>query len=114
MTSITLLTDINVTEVHVAGCRDLKNVRDPHRPGHYRNVNATLNAKGETLADAIIAADTEMAEWFGEEPYTEKSRAAGCWSVTNGYTWAPCFTKAVKAEGIIFDEDGRPSKGSES
>jgi hypothetical protein len=90
-------------EAHLTGCAhiDMKARRSGgEKPSKYT---------GATLVAAIVAADTDMADWFCEVPYTESSRQNGCWRITNGIHHAPCFTKAVKAAGVTFEaHTGRP------
>jgi hypothetical protein len=85
-------------EMHVTGCADIaRKARTTISTGRIPQVYA-----GETLVDAIVAADTDMADWFCEAPYTESARENGCW-MTTSQKWAPCFKAAVKAAGVEFD-----------
>jgi hypothetical protein len=102
-TTITLLTNERGDfEAHVGGCSDIRKAsrRYPDRVTH---------CGGTDLVAAIIDLDTEAAAWFGCEPYTEKAREDGCWAIVNGIESSPCLVKAIKAAGITFDSDGRPS-----
>ena len=84
--------------MHRAGCADLAK--------HLVSPEATYT--GETLLAAIIAADTDMADWFCTEPYeSPETRPEHCWA-TAVVGWAPCFADMVKAEGITFDRSDRP------
>lgn len=104
--AITLIRDRKGDQVmHVAGCGDIKRA---HRSSHPDE--APVVYLEDSLIAAIRAADADMAGWFGEEPYTQKSRDAGCWT-TLASEHAPCFVKALKADGISFDEViGEPLK----
>lgn len=91
-------------EAHVTGCSDIK------RSLSFYGASRPNVSSSATLADAIVAADTKMADWFCETVYTESSRENGCWRITNGVKHAPCFSKALKAECITFDPlSGRPA-----
>lgn len=92
-------------ELHVGGCKDI----DKHARRMAGNADRPSHYSGETLVEALVAADTDMAAWFVEEPYTQSSRDNGCWTVlTNG--WAPCFRSLLRTAGVQFDEEtGRPS-----
>lgn len=85
--------------IHTAGCSDI-NRKDNREPVVYT---------GADLQDAITTADTDMASWFCEEPYTEDAVENGCWTVS-GCSHAPCFQTAVKSAGITFDaHSSKPS-----
>lgn len=104
MTSITFVRDQRGDdEVHITGCADLK------RGSKFQPGIGWGTFKGETLLDAIVAADTDMAEAFGEEPYSDPAtQGSQPWS-TEIIRHAPCFVKELAAEGITFSGPfGRP------
>lgn len=89
-------------EMHLAGCADVAKTHKRSRDGYKQTY------KGETLVDAIVEADTDMADWFCETPYSEGARDNGCWT-TKTQKWAPCFASMVKALKVQFDATtGRP------
>lgn len=91
-------------QLHVTGCGDLG-----HRSKYFLEYGEEMPVfEGADLAAAITEADTDMAAWFGELPYTESSRENGCWSSTNGVEHAPCLKAAIKSAGLVFEADGRP------
>lgn len=97
--SITLIRDRKGDQVmHMTGCGDIKR---SHRSSHPDE--APTIYEGATLAEAIRIADTDMAGWFCEKPYTKSSRNNGCWT-TSTSEHAPCFEKALKTEGVRFDD----------
>lgn len=82
-------------QMHVAGCSDIKR---SHR-GYSDEKPATYS--GDDLLSAIVTADTDMADWFGQQPYVPNPDDQP-WT-TSHVEWAPCFAKAVKAAKIVFD-----------
>lgn len=85
-------------EVHMTGCADIaRKTRSTVATGRTPQIYS-----GETLVEAIVAADTDMAGWFCELPYTDSARENGCWTTTT-QKWAPCFAAAVKAAKVDFD-----------
>lgn len=102
MTAVTLLSTARGDfQVHLGGCSDIAKASRGSR-------DAVRTFAGDDLVAAIIALDTDAASWFGETPYTPESRDAGCWATRNGFDPAPCFVKAIAAERVAFDADGRP------
>ena|ERR1035437_10034347 len=102
--SITVKTSGNGDyEGHVSGCSHLNRTS-----GSDWDRRLHVFAAAETVLDAIIAADTDMARWFCCTPYTEKSRDDGCWAFNSGVVAAPCLKKLMTAAKIKFDADGRP------
>jgi len=101
-------TDTGDDEMHVTGCQDI--ARKTHGYGYRKTSEFT--GTGETAHDAlvaaIVAADTEMAGWFCEEPYTQSAAENGCWTTT-AQKWAPCFKAQVKGAHIAFATNGQPS-----
>lgn len=92
-------------ELHRSGCADVKRSLRRGRTSQNEEAARVATFAGHTLVDAIIAADTEMAGYFCEEPYTQDSRNNGCWTVLKCHR-APCLSFA----GVTFDpETGRPS-----
>lgn len=89
-------------EVHLSSCRDVPRAARFHP-------DRTTRHRGGDLVAAMVALDTDAAGWFNQEPYTEASRAAGCWAIRNGLDLAPCVESARKAQSIDFDADGRPT-----
>jgi hypothetical protein len=102
MISISLITP--AMEVHMTGCADIARSIKQGRTKHNDQAELENKFTGETMVEAIIAADEDMAEMFGEEAYTQSSRDNGCWQFVTCQV-APC----VKITGIAFDQDGRPS-----
>lgn len=109
-TTITLVrNEMGDDEMHIGGCGDIarKSSRHAARAGEKHETNYTA----DTLLEAIVVADQDMAAWFCEEAYSESSRENGCWSTTL-VKWGPCFAKAVKAAKITFENTtGRPVQG---
>lgn len=102
MTQVTILTNQHGDfELHMGGCGDIPKAsrRYPERVQTFEGID---------LVAALVALDEDAADWFCEEPYTQASRDAGCWSTTNGFTHAPCLVKARAAAKIAFDSNGRP------
>lgn len=94
--SITRIVDIRGDfQMHLGGCRDIKRSHSYDAMG-----NTPQTYTGATLLDAIVAADTDMADWFGQKAY-DPAPGESPWHVA-GVDWAPCFTEAVKAAGIEF------------
>ncbi|MCU0505707.1 MAG: hypothetical protein MUE82_08040 [Chloroflexi bacterium] len=105
-TSITLIRDRRGDfQMHLTGCSDIRRSHDYA----YESTGPAVYA-GESLLDAIVVADTDMASWFCRQPYDGRDEEIGehCWS-TEGVDWAPCFADAVKAAGIKVGRGVRPT-----
>ena len=90
-------------EVHRAGCAHLKQRRLIQR------VLYTITA--DTLLDAIIEADEDMAANFGEEAYSDPAtQDSQPWSIEL-LSHAPCFRDMLQAAHIKFSGPfGRPEE----
>lgn len=87
-------------EIHKAGCAHLA------RP----QFRAIMTYIGEDVLDAILAADTDMADAFGQKVY-EPVEHDPPWTVAIMHH-APCF-KALLPRGVRFNEwNGRPELGA--
>jgi hypothetical protein len=101
-TSITIISP--AMEVHVTGCADIaKTVAKRYSKATKTVGEMTANEyEGDTIVQAILAADEDLADWFCEEPYQANATA---WTVRTSHP-APCFLKTLK--GVSFGDDGRP------
>ena len=90
-------------EAHVTGCAHSAKVQRSTW-GSERLDTYT----GETIADAIVAADTAMGGWFGhrEDPYSAAAGFDGCWKVATCKI-APCLKRAMR--GLVYDGTAAPS-----
>src|SRR5262245_49132351 len=98
----------SLMEAHVTGCDHIaKAIRKYTFDGGER----LDRYEGETVADAVVAADTGMAAWFGHEadPYSEAAHFDGCWKVATCKV-APCLAKAMK--GLDYNGVNAPKEKS--
>lgn len=92
-------------DVHLDGCADIARSLKSGRSGH-QDAEHAETFSGETLLEAVLAADADWADAFGEDdPYAEHSTS---WAVLKNMHVEPCLGKALRAEGIESDEAGRP------
>lgn len=87
-------------ETHRAGCADLK------QRGKFQRGEGWGTFSGRTLAEAIDAANADMAGAFGQKVY-EPNLSDQPWTVDVIHR-APCFTAMLEEAGITFDVVGRP------
>ena len=87
---------------HMATCRDLDN------PRHTDQGEPAERYEAETLLDAILAADIDMADWFGQEPYEDSGEMT--WNVSR-CSLAPCIQSQITKAKIKFGHQGQPSIG---
>jgi len=87
-TSITIISP--AMEVHKAGCADIARTLRNGYTKTFGQAEDSTTYSGETLDEAILAANKDLAAWFGEEYGTPEAEAAGCWTVAACHQ-APCF-----------------------
>lgn len=86
-------------EAHLSGCQHLTRRA-------WRASQRWQTFRGETLQDAIRAADDDMAANFGQAVY-DPDPSDQPWTVA--IMLAPCLRKAARAAGLRFDpETGEP------
>jgi hypothetical protein len=104
--SITIISP--AMEAHVTGCGDIaKTVAKRYSKATKTIGEMSPNVyEGETIVEAIITCDTDLAGWFGQdEPYNPNA-AEQAWTFTTCHQ-APCVRELLK--GVKFDQNGRPS-----
>ncbi len=104
MVSLTILTP--AMEIHRTGCADVARSLRQRRTMRGDTAEGKQTFEGETVLEAVLALDVDLADMFCEEPYTPSADENGCWT-TPACSWAPC----IKAElgTLVFDpETNRP------
>lgn len=96
MESITILNPS--MEAHLTGCADIEKALRRHEFDQ-----ATAYAGDDVIA-ATIAADTALAGYFGEKPYTDYALTNGCWTVA-ACSRKPCLERMFA--GYQHDKRGR-------
>jgi hypothetical protein len=90
-------------EVHRTGCADIARSLRSHRTASGSSTHNVINYAGATLAEAVLAADTDMADWFGQDVY-EDAPAENAWTIST-CRFAPCVAHLFR--GCRFDDHGR-------
>lgn len=92
-------------DIHAHGCADVARTlkRGRSRTAH-TDVDGVQTFEGETIIEAIVAADTDMAALFGQDVY-EADPAETPWTVANCQV-LPCAAKLMK--GLIYDGKSAP------
>lgn len=107
MTNPTIKLDIiaPAMEVHQYGCADVKRTMKQGRSRATRSEAANVTTyEGETIIAAIVAADTDLADWFGQEAYVPSGDQP--WTVATCHI-APC-AKALMT-GLVYDGSAAPT-----
>lgn len=81
-------------EIHKTGCSDIQKSLRRRRTSHGEQADNATDYEGTDFAAAVLEMDTDLASWFGEEPYQEDSTS---WSWANCHI-APC-AKAMVPKG---------------
>lgn len=96
MESITILNPS--MEAHLTGCADIEKALRRHEFDQ-----ATIYAGDEVIA-VTLAADTTLAGYFGQQPYTDEAVEQGCWTLATCKRF-PCLRRMLA--GYQYDERGR-------
>ena len=88
-------------EIHEGECGDVARIRRTRLTKRGEYVERITHFRHETVVGVLVKADTDMADAFGEEPYTQSSRDNGCWSLRTCHL-APCMKAVLK--GVTFDK----------
>ena len=95
-------------EIHKHGCADVARTMRTHRTKSNEQAEHVETYSADTLIDLIRELDTEMAGYFGQEPYTEDAATEGCWTVATSHV-APCFPSM---KGLVYDGSAAPVERS--
>ena len=91
-------------EIHKHGCADVARTMRTHRTKSNEQAEHVETFSADTLIGLIRELDTEMAGYFGQEPYTEDAATEGCWTVATSHV-APCFPSM---KGLVYDGSAAP------
>lgn len=96
-------------EAHIHGCADVARKLQRHRASD-ENVQTY---SGADLVAVVIDIDTDWADAFGEEPYTQSARDNGCWTMAN-MKLAPCITNLPEWKRLDYDGTSAPTARKET